>query len=190
MADNMTRGRGAEGAGRGKREADNTTRGRRGRTTQGKEVVDDTTRGLLLRRQKMVEPPRACVCRHQRCRASVTVMQGEAGARTHHCRSCGAIDNDDEDAASKNDSNHDVVFFVTVTVGAYDVVCGGDGSGDNGSNSWLQLVVGQGVQEEEDQMMAWRAEPHATDREVPVGRCGGGRESSLSLELLYYVDRP
>ncbi len=81
-------------------------------------------------------------------------MPGEGGAGTHHCRSRRAIYNDDEDAASKNDGNHDVVFLATVAVGALDVVCSGDGSGDSGGGSWLQFVVGPGVPEEEDQMTA------------------------------------
>ncbi len=46
---------GAEGAERGEREADDTTRGGRGQTTRGKRAADDTTRGLSLRRQKMAD---------------------------------------------------------------------------------------------------------------------------------------
>jgi hypothetical protein len=40
--------RGAVGAGQGDQEADDTTRGGRGRTMQGKRVADDTTRGSSL----------------------------------------------------------------------------------------------------------------------------------------------
>ncbi len=58
-----------------------------------------------------------------------------------------------------------------VTVGAYDVVCGGNGGGDSGGGSWLQLVVGWGMPEEGDQMTAWRAEPATGQR--GVGRHGG-----------------
>jgi hypothetical protein len=47
---------GAEGVGRGKQEADNTTRGGRGWMMQGKRVADNTTRGLLLRWQKWNPP--------------------------------------------------------------------------------------------------------------------------------------
>ncbi len=53
---------GAEGAGQGEREADDMARGGRGRTMRGKLAADDTTRGLSLRWQKMVEPARAGVC--------------------------------------------------------------------------------------------------------------------------------
>jgi hypothetical protein len=56
--------RGAEGAGQGEREADNTTRGGRGQTTGGKQAAEDTTRGLSLRWQKMVQPACAGVCLH------------------------------------------------------------------------------------------------------------------------------
>ncbi len=53
-------------------------------------------------------------------------------------------------------------------------------------------MVGQGVPEEEDQMMAWQAEPATRQG----GRClsdivgGGDRELIVSLELLDYVGRP
>jgi hypothetical protein len=60
---------------------------------------------------------------------------------------------------SKNNGDYDVVFHATVAVGAYDVVWGGDGGGDIGGGSWLQLGVGWGVPEEEDSMMTCRAEP-------------------------------
>jgi hypothetical protein len=46
---------GVEGVGRGKREADDTTRVGRGWMTQGKQAADNTTRGLSLQWQKMVE---------------------------------------------------------------------------------------------------------------------------------------
>jgi hypothetical protein len=117
-ADDMTRGGGAEGAGQGEREADDTTRGGRGRTTRGKWVADDTTRGSSLRRQKMVEPAHAGVRRRRRRRVSVAVAPGEGGAGTHRRRSQRVIYNDDKDAASKSDGNHDVVFLATVAVGA------------------------------------------------------------------------
>ncbi len=53
-------------------------------------------------------------------------------------------------------------------------------------------MVGQGVQEDEDQMTAWRAEPATRQG----GRClsdvagRGNRELIVSLELLDYVGRP
>ncbi len=86
-------------------------------------------------------------------------MPGEGGAGTHRHQSWGAINDKDKDAASKNDGNHNVVFFAMAMVGAYDVVGGGNGRSDSGSGSWLQLVAGWGVPEEEDQMMSWWAEP-------------------------------
>jgi hypothetical protein len=49
---------------------------------------------------------------------SVAIAPGEGGAGTHRHRRRRAIYNDDEDAASKNDGNHDVVFLATVAVGA------------------------------------------------------------------------
>jgi hypothetical protein len=54
-ADDMTRRGGAEGAGRGEREADDSPRGGRGWTTRGKRAADDTTRGSSSRRQKMAD---------------------------------------------------------------------------------------------------------------------------------------
>jgi hypothetical protein len=73
----------AEGAGRGEREADNTTRGGRGRTMQGKQAADNTTRGLSLQWQKMVEPARAGVCLRQHHCASVAFALGEGGVGTY-----------------------------------------------------------------------------------------------------------
>jgi hypothetical protein len=84
---------GAKGAGRVDLEVDDTTRGGKGWTTQGKRVADDTTKGLLLRRQKMVEPAHSGVCLHQCCCASVAIAPGEGGAGTYCCQSQGAIDN-------------------------------------------------------------------------------------------------
>jgi hypothetical protein len=85
---------GTEGAGRGKREADDMTRGGRGRKMQGKRAADDTTRGLLSRQQKMVKPTHAGVCLRQCCRASVAIAPEEGGAGTYRHRSWGAIDDD------------------------------------------------------------------------------------------------
>jgi hypothetical protein len=147
--------------------------------TRGKRAADNTTRGLSSRRQKMVEPAHAGVRQCRRRRVSVAVTPGEGGVGTHRRQSRRAIYNDDEDAASKNNGDHDVVFLATVAVGVLDVVYGGDGGGDSGGGSWLQFVIGRGVPEEEDQMTAWRAEP-ATGQ---GGRClsdvaggGGNRE--------------
>ncbi len=107
-----------EGARQGKREADDTMRGGRGRTMQGKRAADDTTRGSSLRRQKMVEPSHAGVRQRQHRRVSVAVAPVEGGVGTHRHRSRRAIYNDDKDAASKNDGDHDVVFLAMVAVGA------------------------------------------------------------------------
>ncbi len=109
---------GAEGAGRGEREADDTTRRGRGRTTRGKRAVEDTTRGSSSQQQKMVEPAHAGVHRCRRHRVSVAVAPGEGGAGTHCHQSQRAIYKDNGEAASKNDSNHDVVFLATVAVRA------------------------------------------------------------------------
>jgi hypothetical protein len=76
-----------------------------------------------------------------------------------------------------SNGNHDVVFFVTVVVGAYSIVCGSDGGGDSRGGSWLQLVVGQRVPEEEDQMTAWRAEP-ATGQKGACQMSGGGERGA------------
>ncbi len=84
---------------------------------QGKRAADDTTRGSSSRWQKIVEPAHAGVRQRQRRCVSVAVAPGEGGAGTHHCRSRGAIDDNDEDAASKNNGDHDVVFLATVAVG-------------------------------------------------------------------------
>jgi hypothetical protein len=176
--------------GQGKQEAFDMTRGGRGRTMQGKRVADNTTRGLLSRRQKMVEPPHAGVHQRWRRRASVTVAPGEGGAGTYRRQSRVTINDEDEDTASKNNCNHNVVFFAMVVVGAYNVVCGGDGGGDSSGGSWLQLVVNWGVPEEEDQMTAWQAEPATEQEDACRALRGGGTESSLSLELLDYVGRP
>jgi hypothetical protein len=51
-------------------------------------------------------------------------------------------------------------------------------------------VVSQGVPEEEDQMMAWQAEPATGQGGACWMSSGGGAESSLSLKLLDYVGRP
>jgi hypothetical protein len=60
-------------------------------------------------------------------------------------------------------------------VGAYNVVSGSDGGGDSGGGSWLQLVVGRGMPEEEDQMTAWQAEPAAKQGvSCWTSRGGGG----------------
>jgi hypothetical protein len=84
----------------------------------GKRAADDTTRGSLLQRQKMVEPAHAGV-RQCQCRCvSVAIAPGEGGVGTHRRQSLGAIDDNNKDAASKNDGNHDVVFLATVAVGA------------------------------------------------------------------------
>ncbi len=112
---------------------------------QGKRAANNTTRGLSLQWQKMKEPARAGVCRHQCRRASVTVAPGEVGAGTHCCQSQGAIDDDNKDTASKNNGNYDVVFFATVAVGVYDVVSSCNGGGDSCGGSWLQLVVDRRV---------------------------------------------
>jgi hypothetical protein len=109
---------GAEGAGRGEQEADDTTRGGRGRTTRGKWAADDTTRGSLSQRQKMVKPAHAGVRQCRRRCVSVAITPGEGGAGTHRCRNRRAIYNDDKDAASKNDGDHDDVFLAMVAVGA------------------------------------------------------------------------
>jgi hypothetical protein len=84
---------------------------------QGKQAADDTTGGLSLQQQKMVEPAHVGVCQRQRHCVSVAVKPGEGGAGTHCCQSRRAIYNKDEDAASKNDGNHDVAFLATVAVG-------------------------------------------------------------------------
>ncbi len=42
----------------------------------------------------------------------------------------GNNDNNNKDATSKNDGDHNVVFFAMVAVGAHDVIGGGDSSGD------------------------------------------------------------
>jgi hypothetical protein len=171
---------GAEGAGQGNQEADYMMRGGWGWTMRDKRAADDTTRGWLSRRQKMVEPAcvgvRQCQCR----RASVAVAPGEGAAGTHHHWSRGAINDDNEDATSKNDGNHNIVFFAMVAVGASDVACGNDGGGDSGSSTWLQFVVSWGVPEEEDQMMAWQAEP-ATGQ-------GGACRTSRGGERRAYCD--
>ncbi len=64
----------------------------------------------------------------------------------------------------------------------------GDGSGDSGSGSWLQFVVGWGVPENE----RYGGRSQQLDREA--GFCwtsrGVGMESSLLLELLDYEGRP
>jgi hypothetical protein len=70
----------AEGAGRGEQEVDDTARGGRGQTMQGKHVADNTTRGLLSQWQKMAEPARASVCLHQCRYASAAIAPGEEGA--------------------------------------------------------------------------------------------------------------
>jgi hypothetical protein len=108
----------AEGAGRGEWEADNMMRGGRGWTTRGKQVVDDTTRGLSLQWQKMVESTHVGVRRHQHHCMSVADAPGEGGVGTHRHQSQRAIYNNNKDAMSKNDGNHDVVFLTTVAVGA------------------------------------------------------------------------
>jgi hypothetical protein len=63
-------------------------------------------------------------------------------------------------------------------VGAYDVVCSGDWGGDSCGGSLLQLVVGREVPEEEDQMMAWLAEP-ATGQGGACWTSGGGGNGEL-----------
>ncbi len=85
---------------------------------RGKRAAEDTTRGLPLRWQKMVEPAHAGVCGRQLCRVSVAVAPVEGGAGTHCCQSWREIFNDDKDTASKNDADHNVVFFAMVAVGA------------------------------------------------------------------------
>jgi hypothetical protein len=83
---------GAEGAGQGEWEADNTTRGGRGWTMRGKRAADTTTRGSSLQQQKIVEPARAGVHLRQCHHASVAVALGEGGTGTYCCQSRGAID--------------------------------------------------------------------------------------------------
>ncbi len=52
-----------------------------------------------------------------------------------------------------------VGLAVGISVGILYVHLHGDGGGDSSGGSWVPLVVGRGVSEEEDQMTAWRAEP-------------------------------
>ncbi len=65
----------------------------------------------------MVEPTHVGVRQPQRHRVSVAIAPGEGGVGTHRPQSRGAINDNDEDAASKNGGNHDVFFLATVAVG-------------------------------------------------------------------------
>jgi hypothetical protein len=85
---------------------------------------------------------------------------------------------------SKNNGNRKVVFFVTVAVGAYNIVCSGDGGGDSSGGSWLQLGVGRGVPEEEDQMTAWRAEPASGQGGACRMSWGGGDGELIVIGII------
>ncbi len=137
-----------------------------------------------------MEPTRAGVRQRQCCGASVAFAPGEGGAGTHPCQSRGVIDNDNEDAAGKNNSNYDVVFFAKVAVGAYDVVCGSNSGGDSGGGSWLQLGVSQGVPKEEDQMTAWQAEPATGQGGACRTSWGGGNGELIVTGIIKKCGRP
>jgi hypothetical protein len=85
---------------------------------RGKQAAEDTTRRSSSRQQKMVVPTHLGVRQCQSHRVSVAVAPGEGGAGTHCHQSQRAISNDNEDAVSKNDGVHDVVFLATVAVRA------------------------------------------------------------------------
>jgi hypothetical protein len=77
-------------------------------------------------------------------------------------------DNNNKDATSMKDGNHDIVLFTMVAVGAYNVVSGGKDRGSSHS------------------MTAWRAEP-ATGQGGAWRTLRGGQGHHLPRLIYHYL---
>ncbi len=191
-ADDMTRGGGVEGVGQGKREADDTTSGRRGWTARGKRAADDTTRGLSLRRQKMADT------RMHGGQAEDNMTRGggaegagrgerEAEDTTRGGRGWTTRGKRTADDTTRGLSPRRQKMVEPTHAGVRQCQSG-NGGGDSSGGSWLQFVVGRGVPEDE------RHGGRSQQLDSEAGACwtsrGVGMESSLLLELLDYEGRP